>query len=221
MIRSSNTQVLSDTGILTITYLGPVQYFTKFLLHEKLVIEKYENYSRQTFRNRCEIFGANGRIALSIPVRKGDEHKTLIKDVRIEYDKRWQKLHWKSIESAYRSSPFFEYYMDDLIPFFLRKEKFLFDFNSGILTTILDILEIPANIVFSGKYTENPDRVFNDYRESIHPKKNEQADPFFQPEEYNQVFAGKHGFLPNLSILDLVFNEGPNAAEILKKSIKK
>lgn len=221
MILTSHNQPVSNTGILSIAYLGPVRYFSKFLLHDTIVIEKHEHYSRQTYRNRCEIYGANGRISLSIPVKKGDEHKTLIKDVRIEYDKKWQKLHWKSIESAYRSSPFYEFYFDDLIQYYSRKEKFLFDFNYGLLNTVLDLIELPAGIKFSEEYVSPQQYPFSDYRETIHPKKNNQADPVFQPENYSQVFGNKYGFQSNLSILDLLFNEGPNTVGILRKCIKK
>jgi len=216
----SHSQPVRHTGILSIAYLGPVRYFSKFLLHNSIIIEKHENYSRQTYRNRCEIYGANGRISLSIPVKKGDEHKTLIKDVRIEYDKRWQHLHWKSIESAYRSSPFYEFFCDDLAPFFSKKEKFLFDFNFGLMTTMLNLIEMPVEFNFSDEYISEPDQS-TDYRDTIHPKNNDGSDPLFDPENYNQVFGEKHGFQANLSILDLVFNEGPNTVEILTKCIKK
>ena len=221
MIPSLHSQPVSNTGLFSIAYLGPVRYFSKFLLHDSIVIEKHEHYSRQTYRNRCEIYGANGRISLSIPVKKGDEHKTLIKDVRIEYDKRWQKLHWKSIESAYRSSPFYEFYFDDLIRFYSKKEKFLFDFNYGILMTVLELVEMPVEIKFSEEFIPVQQSPSSDYRDTIHPKKNNQADPLFHPAKYNQVFGDKHGFQDNLSILDLIFNEGPNTVEILKKCIKK
>jgi len=216
----THSQPASHAGILSIAYLGSVRYFSKLLLHDSIVIEKHENYSRQTYRNRCEIYGANGRMTLSIPIKKGDEHKTLIKDVRIEYDKRWQHIHWKSIESAYRSSPFYEFIFDDLIPFYRKKEKFLFDFNYGLLTTVLNLMEMPVEINFSDEYISEPAQS-SDYRDTIHPKKTDRSDNQFDPENYNQVFGDKHGFQANLSILDLLFNEGPNAVDILKRGIKK
>ncbi len=220
MTPTSYNQPVNSTAILSIAYLGPVRYFSKFLLHDTIIIEKYEHYSRQTYRNRCVIYGANGRITLSIPVKKGDEHKTFIKDVRIEYDKRWQKLHWKSIESAYRSSPFYEFYIDDLIQYYSGKEKFLFDFNCGLLNTVLELIELSTEIKFSEEYISPQNYPFPDYREAIHPKKRDQADPMFQPENYYQVFGNKHGFQADLSILDLLFNEGPKTVGILRRCIK-
>src|SRR4030042_7218206 len=107
--------------LLSTTYLGPVQYFTKFLLYDEIWLETHEHYTRQTYRNRFNIFGANGKLALTVPVLTGDKHKTLITDLRIDYTKSWQKLHSKGIESAYRSSPFYEFYIDDFIPFYSKK----------------------------------------------------------------------------------------------------
>ena len=209
-----------NPGILSIAYLGPVSYFSKILLHGSIVIEKHENYSRQSYRNRCEILGANGSIALSIPIKKGDEHKTPVKDVRIEYDKKWQHLHWKSIESAYRSSPFYEFYADYLEPFYSMRENYLFDFNYKLLLTILEMIELEVRISVSEEYVPARDFPGSDYRDIIHPKKRDLADPMFRALEYNQVFGERHGFQPDLSILDLVFNEGPNSLEVLKKCIK-
>ncbi len=133
----------------------------------------------------------------------------------IDYDTNWQKLHWKSIESAYRSSPFFEFYEDDLKPFYEKKYKFLLDFNIEIQNMVLEHLDIDVNLKFTDKYCHILTEEIDDLREKIHPKKKEN-DPDFITVEYTQVFQGKYGFIPNLSIIDLLFNEGPNAIEALK-----
>jgi len=201
------------------TYLGPIHYFTRFLLYTSICIERYENYTKQTYRNRCVICSANGSLSLIIPVLKGDEHKILMRDIRIDYQKHWQKLHWKSIESAYRSAPFYEYFIDDIAGFYGKKYDFLFDFNIEILYTLLKMLDLNVNIGFSDEFIPDASENFDDMRDLIHPKKSYQIDPTFSPVVYNQVFRNKHGFIPNVSIIDLIFNEGPDAVEILRKSI--
>jgi len=207
------------TALLSITYLGPIHYFSRLLKYDEIYIESCENYTKQTYRNRCIIYGANGRLPLSIPVLKGDEHKTLIRNVRIDNDKNWQSLHWRGIESAYRSSPFFEFYIDDLAGFYTEKYDFLFDFNIEILNKILSLLEVSVTIRLTNEFNPVAAENVDDMRDFIHPKKPYQSDYAFSPVYYKQVFSDKHGFLANLSIIDLIFNEGPGAVEILRKSI--
>jgi hypothetical protein len=211
--------MIHRTALLSITYLGPIHYFTKFLLYKKISIERYENYTKQTYRNRSVICSANGKLVLSIPVMKGDEQKTLIKDIRIDNRKQWQKLHWKGIESAYRSSPFYEYYIDDIARFFEKRYDFLFDFNVEILYTVLKMLDLKITVGFSDEFIPDVNENIDDLRDLIHPKKPYQDDPVFSPVVYNQVFSNKYGFIPNLSIIDLIFNEGPGAIEVLRKSM--
>ncbi len=210
---------IPDTALLTTTYLGPVQYFTKFLLYPAYVIERYDNYIKQTYRNRCNILGTNGVLPLSIPVLKGTAHKTHVRDIRIDYNKKWQKLHWRSIESAYRHSPFFEFYMDEFSPFYEKKFEYLLDFNSALLEMVLHSLEIENIPDYSMEFIEANKEDHADYRELIHPKRDLSSDPHFMPAEYQQVFADRLGFVANLSIIDLLFNEGPNARAILEMSI--
>jgi hypothetical protein len=210
---------VTDTALLSLTYLGPVQYFTKFLIHPVLVIERYDHYIKQTYRNRCNIMGANGILPLSIPVLKGPDHKTHVRDVRIDYHKKWQKLHWKSIESAYRHSPFFEFYMDEFSPFYESRYEFLLDFNDAQLKIVLRALDINASIRKSESFLDTAREGFSDYREAIHPKRDPFSDPLFVPAPYQQVFAERFGFKANLSIIDLLFNEGPNARSVLEQSI--
>jgi hypothetical protein len=208
-----------DTALLGSSYLGPVQYFTKFLKHPVRIIERYDHYIKQTYRNRCHIMGANGILPLSIPVLKGDAHKTYVRDIRIDYSKRWQKLHWKGIESAYRHSPFFEFYMDEFSPFYEERFAFLFDFNAALLEPILKALGIDSTLRFSNEFLEVSSGDYADYRETIHPKRDLSSDPLFVPVSYHQVFAERLGFVANLSIIDLLFNEGPNARSVLEQCI--
>ncbi|KPL12645.1 MAG: hypothetical protein AMS26_16815 [Bacteroides sp. SM23_62] len=208
-----------DTALLSITYLGPVQYFTKFLIHPVRIIERYDHYIKQSYRNRCNIMGANGILPLSVPVLKGQAHKTYVRDIRIDHDKKWQKLHWRSIESAYRHSPFFEFYMDEFVPFYEQKFEFLIDLNAALLEVVLSALEIDNTIRYSSKFIDVSDDDYADYREIIHPKRDLPSDPLFVPVAYQQVFAERLGFKANLSIIDLLFNEGPKARSVLEQCI--
>ncbi len=208
-----------DTALLSITYLGPVQYFTKFLLHPVRIIERYDHYIKQTYRNRCNIMGANGILPLSIPVLKGQAHKTYVRDIRIDYNKKWQKLHWRSMESAYRHSPFFEFYMDEFYPFYEQRFEFLIDFNAALLELVLQSLEIENTLNYSREFIDAGIVDYADYRETIHPKRDLSSDPLFVPLTYQQVFLERLGFKANLSIIDLLFNEGPNARSVLEQCI--
>jgi len=212
---------MQGNAILTTSYLGTIQYYSKFLLHREISVEQWENYQKQSYRNRCYICGANGRQCLVIPVSKGSDTKTPIRDVTIDYSKPWQKIHWKSIGSAYRLSPCFEFYEDALTGFYEKgyHEKFLFDWNTGLMEVILGLLQIPKNYTFTTLYEKTPDGRA-DYRESIHPKKRlSRPDPHFNRIRYSQVFENKHGFLPDLSIIDLLFNEGGHARDVLEEGI--
>jgi hypothetical protein len=166
------------------------------------------------------IYSANGVQVLSIPVTKGSEIKMLTKDIRIDNSMHWQKIHFKSIESAYRNSPFYEYYIDELEGFFQSRQQFLYDFNLEILQTMCSLLKIKPTITGSADYINLPGNMA-DFRESIHPKPSRfQPDKEYTAPVYRQVFEPKLGFLPNLSILDLLFNTGPEAASHIKASIK-
>ncbi len=210
---------MSQTGkaILTTTYLGPVQYYSKFLLHAEVEIEQWENYQKQSYRNRCYIYGANGRQCLVIPVCRQPDLKTPIRDITIDYSKAWQKVHWKSIESAYRLSPWYEYYEEEFIRFYEKSfhPKFLFDLNAGLTGVILGLLKISVHPGYTNAYVKKAAGKA-DYRESIHPKKRlSKPDPYFRMHPYPQVFDSKYGFIPGLSIIDLLFNEGGHARDVL------
>ena len=188
-------------------------------MEEDITIEAFENFQKQSYRNRCEILSANGKLSLSVPIEKEKTQKIHIRDVKIDYRIEWQKQHFKSIESAYNSSPFFEYIIDDFLFVFEKKEKYLFDLNLKILEQINVYLQIYKKINLSSDYIPN---LKNDFRNSIHPKnKMQKQDSFFIPQKYYQTFNEKFNFIPNLSILDLLFNEGSVASEIITNCIKK
>lgn len=206
--------------ILELHYLPPIQYFTKFILYPNVGLEQWENYSKGSYRNRAHIAGVNGLLRLSIPLLKGKNEQQNIRAVEIAYHESWQAQHWTSIRSAYGNAPYFEHYCDFLFPFYKKKYQFLFDWNLNLLKCILDLLEINANFKLTSNFQKSyPDHVY-DARNSIFPKKHRQKqDPFFKVMEYAQVFVEKNGFIPNLSILDLLFCCGPQSILILESSI--
>ncbi len=211
---------IADTVYLSSAYLAPVQYYSKLIHYPNVMLEAHCNYVKQTYRTRCDIAGANGALSLSIPIVKGNK-KCPIKDIRISYDTDWQRQHWRSIVSAYRTSPFFEYYEDDFRPFYEKKWEFLFDFNNQIQTQILSLLELDVKITETDVYKQffSPNEI--DLREVIHPKKDfNELDPHFTAKPYYQVFDQKHGFLKNLSVIDLLFNMGNESRLVLRDSWK-
>lgn len=201
---------MSENILLSTAFFAPVQFYTHFLANKNVYIEQHENFIKQTYRNRCKILGANGPVALIVPVVKGRGAKKNINDIKISYEMNWQRNMWQTIVSAYNSSPFFEYYEHDFQPFFSKKWEFLIDYNFTIHQTICELLEIENKIILTSDFEEVPDGTYN-YRELITPKKSIQIDKHFKPEPYTQVFSEKFNFVPNLSILDLIFNEGPNS----------
>ena len=196
---------------LSVAYLAPVEYYSAIAKAETVFLESCESYIKQTYRNRCHIATANGKLALSIPVEKPAGEKTLTRDIRISEHNDWQIHHWRSIESAYNSTPFLEFYKDDLLPFYEKKWDFLWDFNGEIQTKVLELLDLQPDILLTKEYnTVLPQEVI-DLRESIHPKK----DNFIENKPYYQVFDQRFGFQPNLSIIDLLFNMGNEAQLII------
>lgn len=204
---------------LSTAYWAPIQYYSKIYSFDNIFIEKFETYPKQTYRNRCKIYGPNGVQSLQVPVEKGSFHKTIIKDLTIDYSTDWQKNHLKTIESAYRSSPFYEFYIDDIIPVYEKKFDFLIELNEHLLTITFNWLDFTKQHTFTSEFDAAP--MGFDYRDTIHPKKNKnKTDDSFKQALYMQGFEQRHGFVPNLSILDLVFNTGPEATSIIKNSTK-
>ncbi|MDA3911817.1 MAG: WbqC family protein [Bacteroidales bacterium] len=204
---------------LSTAYFPPIQYFCKLLEYDSVIIEAEEHYQKQSYRNRCRILAPNGIQSLSIPVVRGRSREIPIRDIKIDYSMPWQLNHLRSIKTAYRSAPYFEHYMDDLAPVFQTQDKFLFDYNLKILEKLNQLLEINPKLIISETFEKIPEA--DDFRDSIHPKdRMQKEDPHFQPEEYMQVFMEKHRFQKNLSILDLLLNEGPLSIATMKESVK-
>lgn len=181
-----------------------------------IVIEREESYAKQTYRNRCEINSANGRISLTIPVIKTNGNHTKTKDIKIDYSQKWQLNHWRAIVSAYNQSPYFLFYRDAFEIFYLNRYTFLLDYNLQLLDVILKILKVEPKVEFTQFFEKPaPDGVF-DLRSEITPKKKSILD--FT--SYHQVFSDRAEFIPNLSIVDLIFNLGLDAQSILVSSKK-
>ena len=197
--------------ILSLAYLPPIEYIAQFFLFKNSIIEKDETYPKQTFRNRCYIYGPNGIQMLNIPVIKMFGNHTQTKDVRISNATNWQLNHIRSIDTAYNNSPYYIYYKDKLEPFYSKKYNFLLDYNLEYLSVLLDILKCENNISQSNDFIKiYPESL--DLRKKIHPAK----ERILQTPRYSQVFEERYGFIPNLSILDLLFNKGPEAKDYLK-----
>ena len=196
-----------NNPLLPTAYLAPIGYYAFLLQNPNCIIEYYEHFIKQSIRNRCQIYNANGKLQLTIPKQRKGSSKTIISKIKISYREEWQKNHWNSIISAYNSSPFFEYYQDKIEPLFKTKEKYLIDFNNKLQKIILDILDIDFDNNRTNKYSQSGN--FKDLRNYKFKIKNIKT--------YNQVFMEKHGFICNLSIIDLIFNLGPESKEYLNK----
>jgi hypothetical protein len=204
--------------LLSTAYLPPIQYMSKFLPDGPVFIESQENYQKQSYRNRCYIYGANGRQSLVIPVKKQYGEKTQVSAVEIDHSYSWRKIHLKSIESAYRLSAFYEYYADEFRNLYEKETRLLLHWNLELLKTLLHWLGIHKDIVLTETW-ENRPATCSDFRQHIHPKgRLAQPDEQFIPIPYQQVFQERYGYMPNLSIIDLLFNEGPQAVSVLRKS---
>ena len=194
-------------AILSSAYFGPVQWYQKLNRYDECLIERCDNFIKQTYRNRCIIATTNGVQALTVPIEKYDGLKCQMRDIRISDHGNWRHLHWNALMSAYGESPFFEFYADDIRPFFERRWDYLFDFNMEITQKMCELLDARSHILPTDEYCNDG---IDDFRDAIRPK-HPLPDTDFQPRRYYQVYEQKYGFLPNLSILDLLFNEGNEA----------
>ncbi|MEE2954117.1 MAG: WbqC family protein [Bacteroidota bacterium] len=197
--------VLNKEYLLPIAYLAPIEYYSILLHNPKSVIEKHENFIKQTIRNRCVICNSNGKLLLTIPKKRPPTSKQLIKDIQISYANNWQAEHWKSIKSAYNSSPFFMFYSDEIYTVFIQKQKFLLDFNLKLQSKILKLLNIEYETNLTTSYLKETKKIdLRKYYQIINNHK-----------QYQQVFSYKYSFEQNLSIIDLLFNLGPESKEYL------
>ncbi|UKM65030.2 WbqC family protein [Flavobacteriaceae bacterium GSB9] len=197
--------------ILHPTYFPNIAHFVAMAQAKEVVFEMEDNFVKQTYRNRTYIYGANGKLALNIPVVHSQKNRQKYRDVKIFNEENWQSQHWKSLLSAYRTSPFFEFYEDELQPLFTQKAEYILDFNLKCIETICDCLQLDLNSSKTNIF-EKTVKNKTDARILANAKK-EVLQNF---ERYTQVFCNKHGFISNLSILDLLFNEGPNALNYLE-----
>lgn len=197
--------------ILPAFYLPSIEYFSVLKkASDPILIEKHEHFPKQTYRNRASIHSANGKLDLIVPVVKGAKVHTAMKDVKISYEFDWQRLHWLSLQTSYRSSAYFEFYEDELAPFYHQKWDYLLDFNIELTQVLMKLLKLNQTYAFTESYL-NPSTVVRDYRAIIHPKK----DTNFETKPYFQVFEDRNGFIPNLSCIDLLCSQGPQSAAYL------
>ena len=213
MPQTVNNTALQSSGerlscILASAYFPPVQWMQKLHRYRHAIIERNDNFQKQTFRNRCLIATANGVQALTVPIEKYEGAKCPMRDIRISDHGEWRHLHWNAIVSAYGESPFFDYYADDLHPFFERKWTYLFDFNMEIARKLCELLDVRPHIELTDTYADAEAVRADDFRDAIRPK-HPLPDPSFEPRPYYQVYASRNGFQPNMSVLDLLCNEGP------------
>ena len=197
-------------SLLATTYFGPVQWYQKLNQSDRCLIERHDHFIKQTYRNRCVIATTNGLQALTVPIERFEGAHCAMLNIRISDHGSWRHLHWNALQSAYGESPFFEFYAYDIRPFFERRWDFLVDFNMEITQKMCELIDIQPHITLTDAYVSAEDVGVTDYRDVIRPK-NPLPDDRFQPRRYYQVYEQKHGFQPNLSILDLLFNEGPEA----------
>jgi hypothetical protein len=207
--------------LLPTAYLGNIHYYSKLLFGQSAVIDTGEHYRKQSFRNRCEILGANGVIALSVPVLKRSGEKTPVHAVRIDPSKAWRHQHWHSIHSAYRNSPYFDHFAERFEAFYRKDYDLLWEWNRDLQACVLEALKVDIDVPYSDRYIE-PLPADADWRDGLSDKPRlRKADPGFRPAPYDQVFySGTQGvFQPNLSILDLLFCEGRGAVEVIRRSV--
>ena len=193
-----------NTVLLSSAYLPPVSFFTAINSGGDVLIEQYDNYCKQTYRNRCRIATAAGVQSLTVPIVKGTTPKQLMKDVRISDHGEWRRQHWNALESAYMNSPFFMYYQDDFRPFYEKKYEFLVDFNTELTLLIMKLAGISKPVKLTESYGKK-DLNLLDLRPMVNPGTDEPQGG----RPYWQVFKEKYGFLANLSAVDLLFNMGP------------
>ena len=196
-------------SILPIFYFGSIEYYVFIAKSSQITFEIYEHFPKQTYRNRMSIYGANGLLNLSIPIHHSGE-RVPVKDIKISNSTNWQTLHWRSLESAYRSSPYFEYYESNIFPFYYNHFENLVDFNILIHKEICNIIGLNNNFTFTKSYSKLSDYDLRNHFNS--KKKNQKQDDI---RRYIQVFGNKYGFIANLSILDLLFNLGPETKAYL------
>jgi hypothetical protein len=202
-----------NQGLFPTAYFPPVSYIVSMRQNDSVSIEIHETYPKQTIRNRCNILSSNGILKLTVPVKKPDGNNTKTKSVQIFQEEDWQKKHFRAIESAYKSSPFFDYYIHHFIPVFENQYENLVELNETIFKIICKILKINLPYSFTEQYEKQPENLI-DYRQTFDSENYRKTIDF---EPYTQVFSDRFSFEADLSILDLIFNLGPQTGEYLRK----
>lgn len=206
------------TVLIELHYLPCIAYFSALRSCTEVVVEKNEHYQKQSFRNRCYIKGPHQRETLIIPVIH-PHGKASVNEVRIDYSQKWLNNHWRTIKTGYGNAPFFEYYAPDLHDILFTKPAFLYDLNFALMTMCLKWLKFEPVLKESERYEDEVATGITDLRDAINPKKEDSCNRFYESTEYQQVFGSM--FVPNLSLIDLVFNQGPGAWDIVKASAAK
>ena len=209
---------MSNTVLIDLHYLPSISYFSALSDCAEVVVEKYEHYEKQSFRNRCYVRGPHRVETLIVPVTS-KHGKPTVGDVRIDYRQKWLNSHWRTMQTGYGKAPFFEYYAPDLHDALFRKPVFLYDLNLGLMTLCLKWLKRNVVIKQTGSYEKDPPAGIMDLRGVINPKKADSCNRFYKTMEYQQVFGSK--FVPNLSLIDLIFCTGPGAWDIVQASAAK
>ncbi len=208
---------MSEIAIIEPHYLPSIAFFSATLNHQNIWLENAQNFVKQTYRNRCRVVGANNIQNLTVPVQNGNS-KILIRDIKIDYSQNWQKEHWRSIQSAYGKAPYYEFFSDYFETEFQKRPIYLVEKNVALLTICLKLLGLKKDISFTEDYQIQYGAGFLDLRDAISPKVKQPISQYYQPHRYLQVF-GKD-FAENMSIIDLLMNEGPNSLSVVTKSAK-
>ena len=214
-------QVENVVPLLPSLYLAPVSYYVRLAQCGEVFVEQYENYQKQTLRNRCRIASPNGVLPLTIPIVKPETPKVLMRDTRISDHGNWRHLHWQALTSSYRRTPFFEFYADDFRPFYERKWEFLVDFNMALQETVCRLMDIDVTVTRTASYygdsqLSNLNSLIGSAASLVEELStfNSQLSTFNSPlptPPYYQLFSDRHGFMADLSIVDLLFNMGPES----------
>lgn len=206
-------------ALIELHYLPSIEFFATLLAYPVIIIEQHENYQKGSYRNRCHLVNANGPQVLSIPLQKGKHQKLPIREVKIAYREPWHIQHWRSIKSAYANAPFFPYFSEPIEQLFQQRPDYLFDFNRKLFELLIRLSGLELTYQYSTTYDPEPGEDTADLRGAISPRnKQRTGGNRFTPVPYPQVFTERHGFLPNLSILDLLFCSGPETRDILQRS---
>lgn len=209
---------MRDEIVLSTAYFPPAEYFSLAAHSRKVLVEREENYHKQTYRNRCIVMGSNGPLALVVPVLRGSFHKTSIKDLRIDNSRRWRDLHLKGIRSSYAAAPFFEFYFDIISDVISGRQSFLIDLNREAFLAICGAAGIDTVHGYTSVF-EPEGSLNNDFRYAITPKRTTDIEGYVSI-PYTQVFSERHGFIPRLSIIDVLLNNGPGTRALLQRSLE-